>query len=84
MANEDIEQMSDEQLMEEWTVLGSKVQDAQARLRAFSHEHQRRTRKQELVRAMQRAGATEDEAQAIVAAGLESEEAAGEVGGTDG
>lgn len=46
MANKvkDVAEMSDQELMDAWTQLGADVEAGKARLREFSHEHQKRTR----------------------------------------
>ena len=68
--NSDILEMSDDDLMAEWTALGAEVEDNQERLRAFSHEYQDRCRLEQLnlepgdARLLQRAEAM----------GIESEE----------
>lgn len=71
----DISQMSDEDLMSEWTSLGEEVQAGKDRLREFSQEHQRRSRKAQLLAAM---GTPSEEDLALlqeaVAEGIESQE----------
>lgn len=67
--------LDDDALMEEWTALGERVQRDRERLLAFSKEHQRRVRKEQLLRAL--GPVSEEDAalmQSIVAAGIESEE----------
>ena len=72
----DISQMSDDDLMAEWTALGDEVQAGKDRLREFSEEHQRRNRKAQLLAAM---GTPSEEDLALlqeaVADGIESQEA---------
>ena len=74
--NVDISQMSDEDLMAEWTALGDEVQAGKDRLREFSAEHQRRERKAQLLAVM---GTPSEEDLALlqeaVADGIESQEA---------
>lgn len=48
MAQKKIENMSNEELMDEWTKLGQKVQADRDRLKEFSAEHQKRTRLEQL------------------------------------
>ena len=48
MAQNKLENMSDEELMESWTTLGEKVESDRARLREFSQEHQKRERLKQL------------------------------------
>ena len=71
----DISQMSDEDLMAEWTALGDEVQAGKDRLREFSAEHQRRNRKAQLLAAM---GTPSEEDLALLqealADGIESQE----------
>jgi hypothetical protein len=71
----DVAGLSDEDLMDGWTELGSHAQQVNDRLREFSHEHQRRVRKAQLQRQMDY---TEDDLallQEVVAEGVESKEA---------
>lgn len=81
--NSDIAQMSDEQLMEEWTSYGAQFAKAKERLDAFSAEHQRRSRKADL----QRLADLSDEDMALLqevrAEGVETAEAVGSVGGEE-
>lgn len=71
----DLADMSDEQLMDEWTALAGQVQSDRERLVAFSHEHQRRNRKAQLA-AVASDMTDEDLAllQEAMAEGVESEE----------
>lgn len=48
MVQKKLENMSDEELMSEWTALGERVQKDRARLTEFSREHQRRERMKQL------------------------------------
>jgi hypothetical protein len=86
--NSDIAQMSNEELMREWTAFGEKVAEDRVRLQAFSDEHQTRLeqeRVQDLLGPM-----TEEQKQAAILAiqtaptAIESEEAVGEVGNHEG
>jgi len=44
MASKKIENMNDDEFMEAWTTLGTKVEADRESLREFSREHQKRTR----------------------------------------
>lgn len=70
-----IADLSDKELMDEWTKAGKAVADAQDQLVAFSEEHQRRTRREQL-RAQVGDLSEEDMAllQEVRAEGVESEE----------
>jgi hypothetical protein len=46
--NSDIAEMTDKQLMKEWTALSKTVTEQRERLRAFSQEHQKRERIKQL------------------------------------
>lgn len=46
--SDNLADMSDKQLMSEWTKLGEQVEKDRARLREFSQEHQRRERLKQL------------------------------------
>lgn len=68
--------LDDDALMEEWTALGTRVQEDRERLLAFSKEHQKRVRKEQMLRVL--GGTSPEDAellQEIIAAGIESEEA---------
>lgn len=74
----DIREMSDDDLMNEWTGLSQQVEAGKERCRAFSAEHQRRTRKAQLERQM--GGVSEEDMallQEIKAEGIPTEEAVG-------
>ena len=49
---DDLTQLSDDELMEKWTELGNEAQWLRERLTAYSHEHQRREREAQLLRAV--------------------------------
>ena len=80
--NSDIVQMSNDELMEEWTRLGEQVTAGRERLKAFSKEHQARTRReqvQNLLGAVSEADKKElVEAINAIPAGIESEENLGD------
>lgn len=48
MAQKKLENMSEKELMEEWTKLGARVAEDRERLREFSQEHQKRERLKQL------------------------------------
>jgi hypothetical protein len=50
--NSDIQEMSNEQLMEEWTALGEQVTAGRERLLAFSQEYQARTEQERIQRQL--------------------------------
>lgn len=78
----DLRSLDDDEFMEKWTVLGQRVEEDRAALRAFSQEHQRRNREAELKNRL-RDMSPEDLAllQGIAAEGIESEATVGTVGG---
>lgn len=51
-AEEDLSVLSDDELMERWTDLGSEAMAIKDRLSAFSKEHQRREREAQLRKAV--------------------------------
>lgn len=71
---EDLTQLSDAELMEKWTDVGEQAQELHERLTAFSHEHQRREREAQLLRAVGEM-TPEDLAllQGVAARGIESQ-----------
>jgi hypothetical protein len=81
----DLAAMSDDDLMTAWTEEGARVEEGKARLSAFSAEHQRRTRKEQLARTV---GAVSEEDLALLqdlrAEGVQSEEAVGDEPTDDG
>lgn len=72
-----LQNMSDDELMEEWTKAGAVFEDAKARVKEFSDEHQRRLTEQAVETRL--AGMTDTErevmAQMLSPVGIESEEA---------
>lgn len=82
--NSDIVEMSNETLMEEWTALGAEVTAGRERLLAFSKEHQKRVRQEQVQNLV--GAVSEEDKQNLIAAidaipvGVESE---GEAGGND-
>lgn len=68
--------MGDEEFMDSWTSVGQQAEDLKAQLREYSQEHQRRTRKAQLVAQM---GDMSEQDLALLqearAEGIESEEA---------
>lgn len=77
--NSDIAEMSDDDLLDEWTALGTKVTEMRERLEAFSQEHQNRVRKDQLRRQL--TGLSESDVallQEMRAEGVESQEVVGE------
>jgi phage shock protein A len=80
--NSDIQEMSNEQLMEEWTALGEQVTAGRERLLAFSQEYQARTEQERIQRQL--GTMTPEQKEAAINAinampdGVESEAAAGE------
>lgn len=81
MANDDIASMTDDELMEAWTKLGSEAQALKERLSAFSVEHQARSYQRQV--AQQFGDLTPEQKEAAIRAiqsapsPIESEEAVG-------
>lgn len=70
-----LDAMSDDELMEAWGAVGEEVAAGKERLREFSQEHQRRTRKAQLAHL---AGMSDEDLallQEVRSEGVESEEA---------
>lgn len=83
-SNEGIAEMSDEQLMEEWTALGDDAAFVKERLSAFSAEHQDRTRRAQVASMLGVEGMDQDGldnlvrlVQSMEPTGVESDESVG-------
>lgn len=72
--------MSDDELMDEWTKAGDKLQEAKDRVREFHDEHQRRLVEEAARQRMESMNDTERAAlrQMLETEGIESEEAVNE------
>jgi hypothetical protein len=76
----DIASLSDDELMDEWTKTGDEAQALKVRLKEFSAEHQRRTRKAQLAHLANMSEEDMALLQEVRAEGLESKEAVGTPG----
>jgi hypothetical protein len=76
-----VEDLSDEELMDLWTEFGQSCLVMRERLKEFNVEHQKRVRKDQLRRQMDLTSADLELLQEVAAEGVVTEEAHGQMGG---